>query len=328
MAIYKIKHITEYQYTNSVYDSINQIMLYPIKDVYQKTKQVSIKVSGNPLISTFKDKFGNQLGIFSFLDPHQILNITSCIEVETCVVTEPVIKLSITEQWEDLAKTDQDPLIKDFLEMDEFDCQSEIENLVNSIYNPIKSPLDNAKLFSKYIFENFTYSKGITSVETSIDEIWKIKAGVCQDFAHFLLIMLRSVQIPARYVSGYICPLEDELRGVGATHAWIEIYLPTYGWIGLDPTNDCIASENHVRLAIGRYFKDCTPVKGLFKGNPEHQLSVSVIVENSETSNKTVYDNFFKNAMPDNPTFVRFSDEDPESNNSYQLHLNMQQQQQ
>jgi transglutaminase-like putative cysteine protease len=332
MATYKIKHITQYQYAQSVYDSINQIMLYPINDTFQKVKHVSIKITGNPDIDVFKDKFQNKLGVFSLLEPHDLLEITSCIEVDVKEIKEPKLSLSIEDQWEDLQKMDQDPLVKDFIYNEEYKSKDEVLALVNYLFDKNLSPLDNAKTFSEHIFNNFTYRQGVTSVETEVDEIWQLKAGVCQDFAHFLLIMLRSVQIPSRYVSGYICPLNHELRGDGATHAWVEIFLPTYGWIGIDPTNNCIASDRHVRLAIGRYFSDCTPVKGIFKGNNEHRLAVSVIVENAENSVDSIHHNFFNDTSMNNPAFVSFSSATNFSDNSYQLHkqkqIQMQQQQQ
>ncbi|MBK9383194.1 MAG: enoyl-CoA hydratase/isomerase family protein [Chitinophagaceae bacterium] len=111
------------------------------------------------------------------------------------------------------------------------------------------------------------------------------ETGVCQDFAHILLVMLRYVGIPARYVSGYICPKNHELRGEGATHAWVEAYIPFHGWMGFDPTNNCIVSDRHVKLAIGRSFTDCTPVKGTYKGSSEHKLEVSVVINNSSLKN-------------------------------------------
>jgi transglutaminase-like putative cysteine protease len=91
--------------------------------------------------------------------------------------------------------------------------------------------------------------------------------------------MLRMVQIPARYVSGYICTMRDGMRGEGATHAWAEAYIPDYGWLGIDPTNNCIANETHVRLAVGRNFSDCSPVKGVYKGSSNHKLEVAVSVD-------------------------------------------------
>jgi len=117
-----------------------------------------------------------------------------------------------------------------------------------------------------FVFDHFSYRKGITTVESTLDEIWKIKTGVCQDFAHVLLAMLRLKDIPARYVSGYICPNKDGMRGEGATHAWVEAFIPFYGWLGIDPTNNCLVNDNHVRLAVGRNFSDCSPVKGTYRG--------------------------------------------------------------
>ena len=131
---------------------------------------------------------------------------------------------------------------------------------------------------NEYVYKNFQYIQGITSVTTTLDEIWKLKAGVCQDFAHMLLAMLRLLNVPARYVSGYVCPHDHTLRGEGATHAWVEAYVPFYGWLGLDPTNNCIVNDLHVRLAIGRSFSDCSPVRGTYKGTAKQTLEVGVSV--------------------------------------------------
>jgi transglutaminase-like putative cysteine protease len=101
---------------------------------------------------------------------------------------------------------------------------------------------------------------------------------VCQDFAHLMLQLLRTAGIPSRYVSGYVCSNDNGLRGEGATHAWVEIYTPTQGWLGLDPTNNIWAMDNHVKLSVGRNFYDCTLVKGTFKGQGKQTLSVSVSI--------------------------------------------------
>ena len=129
-----------------------------------------------------------------------------------------------------------------------------------------------------YVYANFKYIQGVTSVESTVDEVWKLKAGVCQDFAQVLLVMLRMIDIPARYVSGYVCPNRNGMRGEGATHAWVETYIPFYGWLGLDPTNNVVANDLHVRLAVGRSFNDCSPVKGTYKGTSNHKLEVGVSV--------------------------------------------------
>ena len=107
---------------------------------------------------------------------------------------------------------------------------------------------------NEYVYNSFKYITGITNVETTLDEVWNLKAGVCQDFAHMLLVMLRMLGIPARYVSGYVCPNKNGMRGEGATHAWVEAYIPYYGWLGLDPTNNCIANELTCPACSGKEF--------------------------------------------------------------------------
>jgi len=149
---------------------------------------------------------------------------------------------------------------------------------VNDLYSADKTLVSLIFDCNEYIFNHFRYIKGITTIETTVDEIIAQKAGVCQDFSHVLLSLLRRMNIPARYVSGYICPNKNGMRGEGATHAWVEAYIPDYGWVGIDPTNNCWAGSHHVKLAVGRDFKDCTPVKGTFKGISKQLLSVYVSV--------------------------------------------------
>jgi transglutaminase-like putative cysteine protease len=132
-----------------------------------------------------------------------------------------------------------------------------------------------------------------------------------------LLVMLRILSIPSRYVSGYICPNKNGMRGEGATHAWVDAYIPQYGWLGLDPTNNCYVNDLHVRLAVGRNFADCSPVKGTYKGMSEHTLEVGVSVsyEDGRVSEEAA-----TRLLPQ-PT-KRNSDE-----NSYRRYMEMMQQQ-
>ena len=131
---------------------------------------------------------------------------------------------------------------------------------------------------AEYIYKYFNYRKGITNIETTVDEILAHRGGVCQDFAHLMLQVLATLKIPSRYVSGYICPNKNGMRGEGATHAWVEAYIPGYGWAGIDPTNNVWVTNNHIKLAVGRHFNDCTPVKGTFKGPARQKLSVYVSI--------------------------------------------------
>src|SRR5258705_1965104 len=254
MTSYHIKHITRYRYASAVIDCANQIMLYPIQDAQQVLKKHELHISHKPDLEEFVDYFGNRVGIFSVINPIMELTIESDIEIEILPAVLPEINHSVKEQWEKLSESREQFPYMDFMMLENFDRENEAAAIIEKLVDFSLSPFETAKILSKYVYDNFEYRKGITTVETEAEEIWKLKAGVCQDFAHILLVMLRMVGIPARYVSGYICPKDEELRGEGATHAWAEVYVPFYGWIGLDPTNNCIASDRHVRLAIGRHF--------------------------------------------------------------------------
>ncbi|MCH5688986.1 transglutaminase family protein [Niabella sp. W65] len=260
--------------------------------------------------------------MFSIVEPHTELLISSEAEVVTQEVQAPQNELPAPDQWERLLTVQEQFPHIDFMQQEAFEKTDELQALIDGLFDRNKTPFENALRFSEYIYKNFEYKQGITSVETKVDEIWKLKAGVCQDFAHMLLLMLRRVGVPARYVSGYICPKNHELRGEGATHAWVEAYLPDYGWIGLDPTNNCIASDRHIRLAVGRNFSDVTPVKGTYKGSSHHVLEVLVSIDN-----RTVVP---MEETVSQPAFSYKSDKPVPSTktNSYRFYMEQMQQQQ
>ncbi|WP_443943711.1 circularly permuted type 2 ATP-grasp protein [Pedobacter sp. AW1-32] len=214
----------------------------------------------------------------------------------------------------------------DYIHQENFDGMAMMKETTNAIRTQDDTPYQIAIKYYAYVFQNFEYVKGITAVDTTIDEILALKAGVCQDFAHILTAMLRLMGIPARYVSGYICPNKNGMRGEGATHAWAEAFLPDYGWLGLDPTNNCIANENYVRLAVGRNFADCSPVKGVYKGSFEHVMEVNVSVGYTEDDVQE-NDQYFK------PTEIKYTKPSAltttsRRQNSYQQYMEAMQQQQ
>ncbi|MEO7983544.1 MAG: transglutaminase family protein [Bacteroidota bacterium] len=318
MPKYRIKHITRYTYPSTVIDSANQVMLFPLDDTQQEVKKHELIITLQPSVEIFTDYFGNKVGIFSVIKPHRQLTIESIIEVIIHEAQLPGNDTTAETQWDSLLVVREQFPYMDFMLLEKFAFFEEMSAVVNSLMNDTITPFAVSELMSAFVYDNFEYKKGITSVETKVDEIWKLKAGVCQDFAHVLLVMLRIVGIPARYVSGYICPKGQELRGEGATHAWVEAYIPFHGWIGLDPTNNCIASDRHVRLAIGRSFTDCTPVKGTYKGSSEHTLEVSVTIENDSPK---------KEDDAAIPVFTYQVHNPGVSDNSYRKFMEMQQQQ-
>ncbi len=278
MPEFEIQHTTQYIYQGNVRDSANQIILYPINDENQEVIKQQVAITGNPAVDIHTDYFGNKIGSFTYTDRHNMLVISSRVSVKTRHKTLPVNDIFPSHQWEDLKRLQYVVPYIDFLKQEYFDGIDELRENVNAERRPDDTPYQLVLRFCQYVFDNFEYIKGVTTVDTTLNEIWKLKAGVCQDFAHILIEMLRIMHIPARYVSGYICTNRNGMRGEGATHAWVEAYIPDYGWLGIDPTNNCIANEMHVRLAVGRNFSDCSPVKGVYKGTSNHKLVVSVSV--------------------------------------------------
>ena len=291
MPSYTIKHITRYSYAAEVTDGANQIMLYPLPDERLQVARHEVCVSSDsgarhgPPIDTYVDAFGNTVGVFTVLDPHTVLVIESSADVTTHAIQFPMDEQPAEQQWQDLRSRQFDPAFIDFLNQSEFKSLADVKTTLRQLTSQTEKPLKNALVLSEYVFDNFEYRQGVTNVETPAEDIWQLKAGVCQDFAHILLALLRQVGIPARYVSGYVCPKkaagEAEVRGIGATHAWVEAYIPFYGWLGLDPTNNTIVNDGHVRMAVGRNFPDCTPVKGTYKGSGTHKLHVSVHIDHT-----------------------------------------------
>jgi transglutaminase-like putative cysteine protease len=286
MPRFKIHHVTKYTYEGPVRDSANQVILFPLKDEFQEVLKQELTITGDPVVETYKDYYGNEVGSFTHAEPHSSLTIDSSLEVIT--KTRPPLKEEAPkeEQWEQLRQLRWQVPYIDFLNQEKFASLPEVLDSARPEEAISLTPLEAAKRLKTYVYDNFKYIKGVTSVETTPDEVWKLKAGVCQDFAHILLVLLRQIEIPSRYVSGYICPNQNGMRGEGATHAWIEAYIPSNGWVGLDPTNNCVVEDLHVRLAVGRSFSDCSPVKGTYKGTAGQRLEVGVSVsyENGKTS--------------------------------------------
>ncbi len=277
MAVFKIIHITKYQYNWPIKESINEIRLFPHNFANQDVLQHQLLITHNPNVEISNDYYGNRIGNFNNLESHEEMTIESRMLVR--VNHSLKIPEIDTTTVQDLANEKEKSIYLQRLCCPEIiDKQNKINLILKKINRDDKSIIAIAQECNAYIFKHFTYTKGITNIETTVDEILEIKKGVCQDFAHVLLQLLRTAGIPSRYVSGYICPNESGLRGEGATHAWVEIYTPTQGWLGLDPTNNIWTMDNHVKLSVGRNFYDCTPVKGTFKGFARQTLSVCVSI--------------------------------------------------
>lgn len=278
MPIFKIQHITKYEYDRLIQESMNEIKIFPFLSSEQEVLQHDLVITGNPDVQIFFDYWGNKTGVFNLLPPHKELIINSRLIVRT--TGSPDLRINFISVFNELhGEVGGNLKMLELSRSDYIQCQTQINEIARLVYSPDDSVAITIKNCCDYIYTNFSYIKGITNVETTIDEILTQKAGVCQDFAHIMLQILRSMKIPSRYVSGYICPNKSGLRGEGATHAWVEAWVPRFGWAGIDPTNNVWVTNTHVKLAIGRDFADCTPVKGTFKGPANQHLSVFVSVD-------------------------------------------------
>jgi transglutaminase-like putative cysteine protease len=236
-------------------------------------------VTGDPFIHTFFDFFGNKVGDFNVHLPHTELSIDCRMTVKTVERSLTHESLPMVTLSELRKETDSRIFLYRMADPERINSKQQIDGILQNVINYKNlSVKDIARACCHYVYTNFKYQKGITNIETTVDEILDHRFGVCQDFAHVLLQLLRTAGIPSRYVSGYICPNKSGLRGEGATHAWVEYYLPGMGWVGLDPTNNILVNSHHIKLATGRDFSDCTPVKGIFKGIAKQSLSVYVSV--------------------------------------------------
>ena len=277
MAVFKIVHLTKYHYNHPIKESINEIRLFPHHFENQEVLQYQLLITHNPDVDISEDYYGNRVGNFNVLDTHTEMIIESRMLVRVNHSLK-IPEIDATSVEDIQAQKEKSIMLLRLCYLDDIQKQNEIEAILKKIKIEDKSIIEIAQQCNAYVYDNFIYTKGITNIETTVDEILELKKGVCQDFAHILLQLLRTAGIPSRYVSGYICPNESGLRGEGATHAWIEIYTPKQGWLGLDPTNNIWTMDNHVRLSVGRNFSDCTPIKGTFKGLARQTLSVCVSI--------------------------------------------------
>lgn len=277
MPVFNIHHLTRYQYDRPVKESVNEIRIYPLPCKEQEALYHEINITGSPEILLINDYWGNRTGMFNLLDSHKELIIESKLIVRTLGNNTDAITAPGTLQ--DLqAEMKQNLSLLELRQVTGIDLREQLSNLSARFSTPEMPVSMIVERCANYIFSQFKYIKGITNIETTVAEILELESGVCQDFAHLMLELLRNTGIPCRYVSGYICPNKNGMRGEGATHAWIEAWIPGHGWTGIDPTNNVWVNNHHVKLAVGRNFRDCSPIKGTFKGPARQSLSVYVSV--------------------------------------------------
>lgn len=258
-----------------------EVRIQPRSDGFQHCLDFRLSTSPKTQILSYRDALGNRVHNFDIPNRHSHLTITAEALVE--VTTPPELPDALSPSaWEELDAMTANDEYWDLLKPSHFARPSELlDDLMREL--DIKrrdDPLTVLRHLNGAIYDYFEYAKQNTNVDSPIDDALRIKRGVCQDFAHIMIAMARELQIPCRYVSGYLFhqPDDSDRSADGATHAWVEAFLPELGWVGFDPTNNAVAAERHIRVAVGRDYADVPPTQGVFRGKSESKLSVSVQV--------------------------------------------------
>jgi len=278
---YFIQHVTSFTYSAPVYESVTEVRTAPRTEGGQRCFQFRLSCRPNVQVLRYDDHFVNVVYHFDVPTPHAKLEIVSSAAVEI----EPQAPLPDRlggDAWAELDTLSGDPEYWDWLQPSRFAAPSAaLATLARRLNVGARrdDPLTVLRAVNHAITSNFKYSPESTEVDSPIDAAIKLRSGVCQDFAHIAIALLRRLGVPARYVSGYLFHNgSDRNTAPNSSHAWAEAYLPSLGWIGIDPTNDTIAAEKHVRVAIGRDYADVPPTRGVYKGDAESELAVAVNV--------------------------------------------------
>ncbi len=275
---YTIDHKTTYAYHEAVDQSYTVVHLQPRSDPNQFCTRYLLELSPAARVFSYPDRFGNDVQHFAVMPSHRELAITAHSNVVTLLPPEPASPSDATR-----ASLDADsrlPELYDYLHESDFvHFTPEVDRFRRELAAPGQDIGTWCHYVSTYIHEHFSYDRAATTVRTIVDEALTRRGGVCQDYAHVMIAVLRSAGIPARYVSGYIFRGESNVLGAEASHAWCEAYLPPYGWLGFDPTNDRIVNDHFVKVAFGRDYHDVSPVRGIYRGSKSSDMSVNVAME-------------------------------------------------
>lgn len=286
---YRVTHSTSYGYSDPASLSQNELQLHPRNTSNQVVEEFSLTVEPRPqYLENRIDYFGNHVDLFMVQHPHDNLSVTAVSLVETRPPEYP--DPEGTTDWEEVAaRLKHQGLSESVLDASRYLFESpfiensrEIRAFARQSFGPGKPLLAGAMDLMSRIYNDFTYDKDASTVDTTVSQVLKIRKGVCQDFAHLAISCLRSLGLAARYVSGYLetvpPPGKPKLVGADASHAWFSLFVPDLGWVDLDPTNNQPANETYVTVSWGRDYGDVTPVKGVVMGGGAHQLTVTVDV--------------------------------------------------
>ena len=281
--IYSVRHITNFIYEPAIRESVMEVRVQPRSEFQQRCLTFSLDINPRANIMVYRDFLGNTVHHFDIPGRYTQLKITAQALVD--VSPPPPPQVSDVAGWEDL---DARVAESDYWEMllpSHFVRPTELlQQLAAELHLERRgNPLEVLLALNQSLYETFAYVPNSTQVDSPIDDALRTRQGVCQDLSHIMIALVRPLRIPCRYVSGYLFHENGQDRSPeGATHAWLEAFLPGPGWVAFDPTNNLMGNERHVRVAVGRDYADVPPTRGVYKGEAESELSVTVVVSPAE----------------------------------------------
>ena len=283
---YSIRHLTKFLYSNPVSESMMETRMHPRSDLNQRCLTFHLSVSPRCRVFSYRDHLANQVHHFDIPGQHGQLVIVaeSLVEMQPAA---PVPAFLAPDAWDELDNMVQQGDYWEMLLPSEFTAPTPVLDALAELLDVRRrdDPLMLLHQLNEQLYLHFEYVPRSTKVDSPIDLALLTHAGVCQDFAHIMITLVRSkLRIPCRYVSGYLFhgQSDHDRSATSATHAWVEALIPQLGWVGFDPTNFLVAGDRHIRTAIGRDYADVPPTHGIFRGRANSELTVAVRVTPSE----------------------------------------------
>ena len=286
---YRLTHRTIYEYADAVTVSHHAARLKPVAGGLQRVSGFALTIRPAPAVrKESRDYFGNHVCFFAIQEIHQTFEVVATSRVTADAPALPLPGHS--PAWENVAASFRDPVSPADVAPYEFCFDSpmvrlapEYADYARESFPPGRPLLDGVRDLMGRIHGGFRYDSVATTIATPLEEVWAKRHGVCQDFAHVAIACLRSLGLPARYVSGYLRTYpaagQQRLVGADASHAWFAVFCPNVGWVEFDPTNNLQPVGEHITVAVGRDFSDVSPLSGILSGGGEHEVRVSVNVE-------------------------------------------------
>lgn len=283
--LYTIRHVTRYDYPGDVRESVMEVRKHPQSNGFQRCLQFQLRTEPEVRVFNYTDHLQNVVHHFDIPWNHQALTVTAESVVDVKPMSErsnDPSQISQEGSWAELDELISSQDCCEMLQDSRYVTESAALEALCKEFGASQrlTPYKLALELTQAVHSKFAYDRNSTKVDSTVAEVIAARSGVCQDFSHVLLGLLRAAKIPSRYVSGYLFRGQEHLEGPeGRTsHAWVEALLPGFGWLGIDPTLGSLADERHIYNCVGRDYADVPPTRGLFRGPGPGRLSYAVQV--------------------------------------------------